>query len=283
MYSRVARRVRALIARCARFCHVLGVLRMSASCACTLSVLYFLPPPPRVLLDMILNTPFLPPAPPTPRCCVCGSSLHQRYEVVGGACVDVDDCLTTPCQNGGTCTDTGVNTVSCACPPEFGGEFCEADSDDCASNPCASSALGGAECVDTGLFEFNCTCLNGWTGLLCQHEPQCSGFSDAGSGTLPRSCVCDAYGDRYQYPCCANTTAWLDGDSTVCTTNFDRSSDECQARYDAAATCEVNEFAADSIVSVCRNTGCESADKAGGAWCVCVCLCLCATSIRWCE
>ncbi len=79
---------------------------------------------------------------------------------VGGACQDINDCLSAPCQNGGTCTDTGTNSFSCACPTAFEGTFCQADSDDdCASNPCESYFLGGAECVDTGLFEYNCTCL----------------------------------------------------------------------------------------------------------------------------
>ena len=31
-------------------------------------------------------------------------------------CNDIDDCSPDPCQNGGTCSDEGLNAYSCACP-----------------------------------------------------------------------------------------------------------------------------------------------------------------------
>lgn len=39
-------------------------------------------------------------------------------------CVDIDECSSYPCQNGGTCTD-GVNSFTCHCPPGFTGTLCE--------------------------------------------------------------------------------------------------------------------------------------------------------------
>lgn len=39
-------------------------------------------------------------------------------------CVDIDECSSYPCQNGGTCTD-GVNTFTCHCPPGFTGALCQ--------------------------------------------------------------------------------------------------------------------------------------------------------------
>ena len=38
--------------------------------------------------------------------------------------LDINDCLGSPCNNGGTCTD-GIATYSCACPPGFTGTDCE--------------------------------------------------------------------------------------------------------------------------------------------------------------
>ena len=37
--------------------------------------------------------------------------------------LDIDDCATNPCQNGGTCTD-GVDSYNCTCAPGFKGTNC---------------------------------------------------------------------------------------------------------------------------------------------------------------
>ena len=38
--------------------------------------------------------------------------------------LDIDECSSDPCMNGGTCTD-GVNSYSCACAPGYSGEDCD--------------------------------------------------------------------------------------------------------------------------------------------------------------
>ena len=38
--------------------------------------------------------------------------------------VDIDECSSEPCTNGGTCTD-GVNAYSCACVAGYSGEDCD--------------------------------------------------------------------------------------------------------------------------------------------------------------
>ena len=37
---------------------------------------------------------------------------------------DIDECASSPCQNGGTCND-GVNSYSCDCVPGHAGDNCE--------------------------------------------------------------------------------------------------------------------------------------------------------------
>uniref|UniRef100_A0A3B5BD10 Neurocan b n=1 Tax=Stegastes partitus TaxID=144197 RepID=A0A3B5BD10_9TELE len=39
-------------------------------------------------------------------------------------CVDIDDCQSNPCQNGGTCIDE-INSFVCLCLPSYGGATCE--------------------------------------------------------------------------------------------------------------------------------------------------------------
>ena len=38
--------------------------------------------------------------------------------------VDIDECDSNPCQNGGTCND-GINSYTCDCIPGFNGTNCE--------------------------------------------------------------------------------------------------------------------------------------------------------------
>ena len=37
---------------------------------------------------------------------------------------DIDECASSPCQNGGTCSD-GVNKYTCTCADGFNGDNCE--------------------------------------------------------------------------------------------------------------------------------------------------------------
>ena len=38
--------------------------------------------------------------------------------------VDVDECLSNPCQNNATCAN-GINTIDCQCLPGYTGPICE--------------------------------------------------------------------------------------------------------------------------------------------------------------
>lgn len=49
--------------------------------------------------------------------------------------LDVDECASDPCTNGGTCNDL-VNKFVCNCPPGYGGVRCEAGTSKFANNCC---------------------------------------------------------------------------------------------------------------------------------------------------
>lgn len=51
-------------------------------------------------------------------------------------CVGADVCQSQPCLNQGTCQDLW-NLFNCSCAPGWEGEFCQKDTDECASGPCA--------------------------------------------------------------------------------------------------------------------------------------------------
>ncbi len=71
-----------------------------------------------------------------------------------------------PCRNGGTCVDT-YNSFFCLCPPEWEGDTCEEDVNECAQ--LAGTDLGcqnGAACQNLpGAYQ--CHCTPGFYGVHC--------------------------------------------------------------------------------------------------------------------
>lgn len=69
--------------------------------------------------------------------------------------VNIDDCASSPCANGGLCTDL-VNGFQCECLRGYFGYRCLSDINECDSNPCHH----GARCED-GINRFICHCPPG--------------------------------------------------------------------------------------------------------------------------
>uniref|UniRef100_A0A8C6XSH5 Neurogenic locus notch homolog protein 1 n=1 Tax=Naja naja TaxID=35670 RepID=A0A8C6XSH5_NAJNA len=79
---------------------------------------------------------------------------------------NLDDCPGNSCRNGGTCVD-GVNTYNCQCPPEWTGQYCAEDVDECQLIP--NACQNGGTCHNTH-GDYNCVCVNGWTGEDCSEN-----------------------------------------------------------------------------------------------------------------
>ncbi|XP_069053640.1 sushi, nidogen and EGF-like domain-containing protein 1 isoform X2 [Lepisosteus oculatus] len=78
--------------------------------------------------------------------------------------IDVNECSSYPCQNGGTCID-GQNNFTCHCHPGYTGLFCETDINECEGRLCRN----GGVCVE-GVGNFTCQCEPGFTGSVCETD-----------------------------------------------------------------------------------------------------------------
>ncbi|XP_068684192.1 polycystin-1-like protein 2 [Montipora foliosa] len=79
--------------------------------------------------------------------------------------INIDDCVSNPCKNNGTCRDL-VNDFTCShCLPGYTGKTCEEDINECSSNPCRHNGT----CTDY-VNSFTCSCPVGFGGSTCDEE-----------------------------------------------------------------------------------------------------------------
>nr|XP_034318610.1 neurogenic locus notch homolog protein 1-like [Crassostrea gigas] len=91
----------------------------------------------------------------------CQSNGKWKYNIV---CEDINECLSNPCQNGGTCSNNN-GSFTCMCADGWTGTLCNQDIDECKNDPC----LNRATCTNI-LGSFTCTCDAGWTGIICNGD-----------------------------------------------------------------------------------------------------------------
>ena len=96
---------------------------------------------------------------------------------------DIDECLSSPCQNNATCAD-GVDLFECFCEAGWGGNVCDLDLDECVSQPCAHNAT----CSDlTDIDDYDCDCTAGWQGDNCELD-----FDECHSSPCQHRGACNA-------------------------------------------------------------------------------------------
>ncbi|XP_036385762.1 protein crumbs homolog 2a [Megalops cyprinoides] len=115
--------------------------------------------------------------------------------------VEIDECESSPCQNGGGCEDK-INGYTCSCLLGFTGVDCEVNIDECESQPCHN----GGVCED-GVASYTCLCpeaapgalpwggrhcdvqLTGCVGHACENAATCRAWVDEG-GQHGHTCLC---------------------------------------------------------------------------------------------
>lgn len=85
--------------------------------------------------------------------------------LVTGPCVEINECASNPCKNGGVCLDL-VNSFICKCNTGYTGLFCETLQSPCFPNPCGT---GACNLISDPKFAYICNCPDGSYSLnTCQ-------------------------------------------------------------------------------------------------------------------
>ena len=82
----------------------------------------------------------------------------------GSGQLDLDTCVSNPCQNNGTCSDV-INGYACTCISGYTGTACQTDIDECESAPCHNQGT----CSDM-VDGYTCQCFEGYTGTKCETQ-----------------------------------------------------------------------------------------------------------------
>ncbi|CAB0020779.1 unnamed protein product [Nesidiocoris tenuis] len=96
------------------------------------------------------------------------------YGYTGVNCeTQVELCSANPCENGALCVVEGRNSV-CYCVPDYHGERCQFRYDECQKGP---GCLNGATCID-GVDSYTCSCVPEFTGRFCECQIGANGNLD---------------------------------------------------------------------------------------------------------
>jgi len=80
----------------------------------------------------------------------CLGDLPTSTTALPTTSLDIDDCVSNPCQNGGSCED-GINSYTCTCVAGYTGHDCETVPECRLDNECTNSSI--PHCVDYSCVE----------------------------------------------------------------------------------------------------------------------------------
>ncbi|NXO01699.1 CRUM1 protein, partial [Rhinopomastus cyanomelas] len=177
-------------------------------------------------------------------------------------CTGADVCASSPCLNAGTCEDL-FNSFSCACRAGWGGLLCEANIDECLSNPCVHG-----HCVDA-VADFQCECFRGFIGKKCDINVddcvrhQCRNGATCVDGVYGYSCKCPPQysGPRCEWPFppeqCGKNFTCLNGGK--CVTESWGANCSCKPGF-TGRNCQINVNKCDP--NPCQNGGtCQDSEN----------------------
>ena len=125
--------------------------------------------------------------------------------------VDVDECSSVPCQNGGTCVESDPAAspwFTCSCMLGFTDELCSTDVNECGSGPC----FNGGVCEDR-VDAFMCACPIGFLNDRCGDDfDECSLLPCDHGGTCTESTNSAVPPGQYE---CACIAGWGTDDCSV--------------------------------------------------------------------
>ena len=195
--------------------------------------------------------------------CICGP------EYTGDTCeIMIDPCvMLLPCDNGGTCNNTGGNTFECTCPLGYTGGDCSVNIDDCDPNSCVNG-----NCTDE-VNDYMCTCFPGYTGDSCETHVCALQLGPCRNGGTCLStpdgyyCECpDSYtGDECDTDVdeCLDTANCING---TCENLVGSYSCSCYPGY-TGEHCDTDINECEAFPGICENGDCEN--LRGGYNCTC--------------
>ncbi|XP_048590512.1 EGF-like repeat and discoidin I-like domain-containing protein 3 [Nematostella vectensis] len=152
-------------------------------------------------------------------------------------------CDSSPCKNGGSCTNKPDNTgYTCTCPSEYTGTECETQVQPCDSSPCKNGGACANKAVNSG---YTCDCASGYTGIECESQVQpcdsspckngatCTNSADNPGYTCTCSSVFTGSTCELDITTCGNTAIGLESSAIIPDNRFSASShySECNPRF----------------------------------------------------